>query len=261
MKPQKFRALFSQQNIDGFSNQPLDGSVTGYGYAKVFFKRNSNDSPYRLASEYVAAQLGRIVGLPIPPCGVTYYGDESEPLFSSFDFNQQRARLPPIIPELFVKKLPFLAAGILVFDIFIGNEDRHEENLVVDRVNSPKEVHVFDHDQSLLTGLFLSGTEKLHALTNNLGVTGAKPFSSYRHVFIDHVSNEDDLLMWADRIGGIRDYMIDDQCDFCEKEFGLDPSIGLQLRHYLKSRRSLRGLIKGFKNEFSSIVWKPDSLI
>ncbi|MGH7136016.1 MAG: hypothetical protein ACREHD_09765, partial [Pirellulales bacterium] len=75
-------------------------------------------------------------------------GRREAPLFSSLDFNFNREKLPPVVPDICVQRLLRDCTGVLLFDIWIANEDRHDANLLVDKVGAPGEMMVFDHDQA-----------------------------------------------------------------------------------------------------------------
>ena len=118
-------------------------------------KANNADNPYRAANEYVAAELGRIIGLPAVP-GVVVSNNELSG-FVSLRFGSKGEKPPPAIPELFAHEQPDLAAGLVVFDCWIGNTDRHEENFAYSVTN--KRTHIFDHDRALLSAMGLRRLE------------------------------------------------------------------------------------------------------
>jgi hypothetical protein len=77
-------------------------------------KRATADHPFTVANEYVCGQLGRLLGLPIPPgftvvAGGTVY-------HVSMDFNLAGQALPPADAAALVAHDPDLASGIVVFD-------------------------------------------------------------------------------------------------------------------------------------------------
>jgi hypothetical protein len=115
------------------------------GYAKL----NSDESPYCVANEYVAARLGQMVGLPVPPGGVIQGRTPSGgPAWVSLNFSPKGDRLPPIDPPTVYEALPELCAGVVVFDVLIANGDRHRKNLAF--LPSKKRLEVFDHSHALL---------------------------------------------------------------------------------------------------------------
>lgn len=185
-----FKACFRPNSLDAFEgfDVGIDGQGKGRGYATAWHKAEWSQSPYSVFNELICGELGRFIRLPVPPFAVTYHeADGSKPLFSSLDFNNTRDTLPPIIPESCVERVLPLCAGILVFDIFIANRDRHDENLLADNADRPKAMHVFDHDQALLGGspaYPFSGIERLEKTVDRLGITGSSITGGHPHVFL-----------------------------------------------------------------------------
>jgi len=148
-----YRACFRPNQLEDMNQLGDSPSVDGrvLGYAQTWHRVNPDYNNRCIANEYISGRIGIFLGLPIPPFAITHDKDENV-YFSSLDFNFNRAILPPIVPDRCVACLPELCTGILLFDILIANEDRHEANLVTDSVSSPKFIHVYDHDQALLSG-------------------------------------------------------------------------------------------------------------
>jgi hypothetical protein len=79
-----------------------------------------------------------------------------------------RARsLPPAIAQHLVEDEEFMAAGVVTFDCWIGNEDRHDRNLAYSR--DPKiDLAVFDHSHALMGS---EPGEAVKRLTDSLNKT------------------------------------------------------------------------------------------
>ncbi len=258
-----YRALFKPDQIGALDklDRALDEQGCGFGYTQAFHKAPSPSIPYRIPSEYIAAKIGQFLGLPVPPCAITRFGPGNVKLFSSLDFNFERASLRPIFEDIVVRKMPLVCAGILVFDIFIGNEDRHDENVVVDRGNDPRQIHIFDHDHSLLSGMNFCGKEKIDKLYNDIGITGKPPLNNNRHVFLDQLQSQEDLDFWIRRVGIIPDFVLEDLCGFARDEIGLEPDIAEYLATFLKWRKGNIGfLISKQRDEFESMPEGPRTL-
>ncbi len=118
-------------------------------------KCNGNNAPYCVPNELIASEIGRFLRLPLPPAGIL---DVPKPpaampqrhWFASLDFNLVGNALPPVECARCVAELPDLSAGLLLFDILIGNCDRHPGNFSVDflAVNGPQ-MNIFDHSHAL----------------------------------------------------------------------------------------------------------------
>jgi hypothetical protein len=185
-------------------------------------------------------------------------GKKKEPLFSSLDFNYQRASLPDIIPEFCVVALPELCAGVLAFDILIANEDRHDRNLLVDRVTSPRHMYVYDHDQALLGGLKRVGDERLSALQDRLGITGGAVTGGNEHVFLPHIKNCEHLYEWAKRIQTLPDWFINAVC-LESRQYGLNNKLAKQTAEFLLHRRdSIFVIIDDNRASFAIQDWPKE---
>jgi len=92
-------------------------------------KTNSRISPYCIPNEYICAELGRYLRLPIIPGAITVErGDLPKYWYTMLDFGEEQP-LPPADPHECIGCLPELCAGIVLFDIFIANRDRTPTNL------------------------------------------------------------------------------------------------------------------------------------
>ena len=121
----KYRAEY---NLNQYDLPDEDHARRAYGYVQAYHKRPWKESPYRIPNEYICTRLGDLIGLPVPPCVLTYCDVLGSPtIFSSLNFNVDKNNLPPIEPDCCVKHLPMLSSGVLLFDIWIANEDRHEK--------------------------------------------------------------------------------------------------------------------------------------
>src|SRR5258708_8916443 len=105
--------------------QPVGIGATGAFHAQVsaICKKDGPQGQHYVANELVAAELGRILGLPVPPGFVIM--DSAAAWFSSLNFNITGVALPPIIAANFAATFPNETAALLAFDILIGNLDRH----------------------------------------------------------------------------------------------------------------------------------------
>ncbi len=114
-------------------------------------KWTNDDRPYCVANEFICAELAHQIGLPIPPFAITQSNQfPAVPIFSTVDINFDGRDFSPVEPEYCVKHLEDLCAGVLVFDVFIANSDRHDENIVVNDDLTPTELYLYDHDVALL---------------------------------------------------------------------------------------------------------------
>lgn len=244
------RAVFYPDSL-GIAAPAEDGR--GLGYTQAWHRTSWEQSPYCVVNELIAAELGTFLRLPIPPFAITY-ADRHRCFFSSLDFNFDRDELPPVEPDLCWTHLPSLTTGVLLFDILIANEDRHDQNLVVDKVSRPKVMRVFDHDQALLGGGGkLKGVARLQKLTHRLGVTGGTVTGGNRHCLLDVVSSTRHFPTWLQRIDDIPDWLINESCD-AARGLGINNREAKDLAESLRIRRNtLPELIDKNRAEFTAI--------
>ena len=116
--------------------------VSVSGVAKTY----SDAEPHIVANEVVCARLAAVAGLPIPPGFTVEF--EAKPWFVSLNFNLSGEPLPPVRARDLLDRDPVLCAGILLFDIWVLNPDRHNRNVALDRTSGRCEI--FDHSRALM---------------------------------------------------------------------------------------------------------------
>jgi hypothetical protein len=109
-------------------------------------KADQYDHINRVGAEAICSRLGMILGLPVPP-GVVVQDPDGRFTWVSLQFGDLSALPAPIVPPALVQHRPADAAGVIVFDHWVGNDDRHDGNLAFSQGNLP--LAVFDHDQAL----------------------------------------------------------------------------------------------------------------
>src|SRR5258707_13024677 len=124
----------------GVSDQYLVGIQTR---AK---KGTEETSIYTVPNELICCQLGQVLGLPVPT-GVVIERNE-EAYYASLDFNIEGHNLPPADTAALARDQPFLVCGILAFDAWVVNPDRHSRNLSYSALTS--RVYLFDHGHAFL---------------------------------------------------------------------------------------------------------------
>lgn len=231
-----------------------------YAAVRSVAKTNGPHAPYCLVNEYICAELGRAIRLPIPPYAVIKGSAPDQLMFASLDFNSTGGTsLPPVDRARCVAELPFLSAGLLLFDIWITNSDRHRRNFAVDFLQTPPEMAVFDHSHALLGRIPSKGEERLTMMRDRLGVTGAPAPATggNRHALLDVISSDDDFDEWGVRIRGIPDYVIEDVCRGAV-ELGLSETERAATVAFLQHRRdTLQTLVRNNKPEFKAITtWR-----
>jgi hypothetical protein len=149
-------------------------------------KRATLDNPMAVANEVLCAMIGRGMTMPIPPHAVLRR--EEVPYHFSLNFNLAGESLPPCRPEQVVAELPELSCGVIVFDSWILNADRHDRNLAY--LPTTNELQLFDHSHAFLPGLH--GTSIFDYYDEKLPLEW--------HCLAKEIRSLDAMPMWLDRI-------------------------------------------------------------
>jgi hypothetical protein len=157
-------------------------------------KTSSPDHPHTVTNEFICNELGRTLGLPLPPGFVI--DDGGTLWFGSLNFNQAGQRLPPADAAALAQHDPDLAAGIVIFDSWIVNPDRHTSNYSFDRVTG--ESYLFDHGHAFFHGV--DGRTFLEAARQVSKACG--------HSLAGNLVDVSGMRTWIDRIAQLPEYRI-----------------------------------------------------
>lgn len=205
---------------------PVGEGVSGAQYINVtgVAKTNQPSEPHIVANEYICARLATAVGLPVPPGFLVKKGDD--PWFVSMDFNLSGDVLPPILPNLLLARKPHLCAGIVLFDAWLLNPDRHDKNLAHD--TSSDAVVIFDHSRALMP-TDLPQRQYAESMVDKPAI-GA-------HCLATILKDASTFSVWHQRIMAVAEHQIADALNDAA-EVGLEPSNVGFFRDYLLDRRS-----------------------
>ena len=158
-------------------------------------KTNNGGIKNVVSNEFIRHALASIILLPIPvgflmqDSGTTYY--------VSGNFQLSGEGLPPADSVAITSEQPSLSNGIILFDTWIMNGDRHTQNIAYD--TTTKKIQIFDHSHALL------GTQD--NILNNWEQKKASPCLG-GHCLSSLISNLDGMIEWYDRIINIPEYYI-----------------------------------------------------
>ncbi|WP_146605009.1 HipA family kinase [Jiangella anatolica] len=141
---------------------PLVGSgQTGasWGTASVLVKRNSAEHPNVVANEFIANRLAMLMAVPVP-AGDVWTGPDGEDLWICGVIRRGNYYLPPPTPAQLHLIPGIMRARMIVFDTWILNSDRHDENVMCD---SSGDAWLIDHDQALFARATEDRSGKLYA--------------------------------------------------------------------------------------------------
>ena len=246
--------FFDHPGVPGIEKVKDGGWV--FGYTGAVHKIGDRDSKYCVANEMICASIGTYLMLPIPPFAVTHSVD-GRYFFSSLDFNFDREQLPPIMPDLCGRELKNECAGIVLFDILIANEDRHDKNLAVDEVSKPTAIRAFDHGNALLGGGGNSmGIPRINELIFRLGITGGSVTGGRTHCLLMQIDDPKYFTPWLHRIDSIPEWYIDNACEVA-LPYGLSRKESSEIKTFLKYRaHNMRELMQKHKTAFTEITDK-----
>ncbi len=170
-------------------------------YVLTIGKRNTSEYPYSVANEKVASELGRVIGLRIPEILLYRVADEWL-AFSHFIRQTESGESVPAgtaaeIANFFQENQEELH-GMICFDLFVCNNDRRTDNLILGDDNK---VWLIDHGNSLFyrpAGAIPSGIPRLQSIRGNLAALLDKP-----HRFIEALTKWEHIDTWCDRISQI----------------------------------------------------------
>jgi hypothetical protein len=178
--------------------------------------------------------------LPCPPGALMQ--KDVDTYFFSLDFNIAGETLPPASASALVAKNPRLAWGIIVFDAFVTNGDRHPGNIAHD--TGTDKIQIFDHSHAFV-GPGGDIDQTLTARRNDLAI-GCHCLAAE----INTIDGRDD---WINKVELVPNYFIEGlivaACD-C----GIPPDKKDLLITFVKHRRdSLKTLFDASMNRFPKV--------
>jgi hypothetical protein len=236
--------------------KPLKGASQGFEALLSGVIKDNVAAPYCIANEYIAGRIGAFLGLPVPPCGVFIDGATPKKLwFGSLDFNIDSHTLPPVDTAMCVRDMPSESTGLLLFDILIGNSDRHAENFEID----PPRMSVFDHSHCLFGTEPTKGEARLTAMKGRLAITGTPPTGGNRHCLLSVLDTGDHFGRWVERINALPDFFIEDVVrEVRDVGAGITPAEATAAETFLKDRRdNVWEIVKANTDEFKAVMAWP----
>ncbi|WP_435113844.1 HipA family kinase [Nocardiopsis synnemataformans] len=124
---------------------PGEGTTDSWwGRAEVLVKHNG-DHPNVVVNEFVCNRLALLLGLPAT-LGDIWIDEDGVKHWVCAAVRSNGTELPPASPDELLRVDSELRANVVVFDIWVHNTDRSEENLLSDRKGG---IWLIDHEQAL----------------------------------------------------------------------------------------------------------------
>lgn len=214
--------------VDVF-HAPVGAGVTGARFCSIagVAKTNTTNQPFLVANEFICNRLAMMLGLPAPP-GVISKTDDGQLLFLNLRFGRKGEMFPPVNPQVVASERPKEVAGIVAFDVWVANSDRHTGNLIY--VRSVMPLAMIDHGNALF-GADESGSSRLDERRD-------KPCISPSGCLHEHLRSLDELERWADRIRRLPEEGIEDICFAAADHGGLTRAQADEVFRFIVYRKS-----------------------
>jgi hypothetical protein len=213
-------------------------------------KCNGPTVPYCVPNELICSEIGRFLRLPLPPAGIVDAPHAPQRYwFASLDFNLTGNSMPPVNAVRCAVELPDLSTGLILFDVLVGNVDRHPGNFSIDFASNPPQMNIFDHSHAMFGSAAGGGQALLTANRNQLTI-GA-------HCLLQFLSVDTFFVNWIERIEAIPDFFIEEVVEQ-SSDYGVTIHEATEAVSFLKYRRNnMRNLITGNKPVFRGITnWR-----
>ncbi len=201
--------------------------------------------PYTVANEFFCGRLGFWSSAYLSLPAASSKKQDGVNAYAMMRFGVKGQNPPPVDPAALVLALPHLAAGVVVFDCWVRNTDRHQQNLAF---VPPSALSVFDHSHALFGNTPGEGEQ---TVVNTMGQ------ASWTGCLLGELTQATDLSRWAERVGGVHDDVVEDiaieakTLGICTAAEAHAAATALNSR-----KRALRGWIDSNKASFAKI---PDT--
>ena len=233
-------------SVDGIDHiielpeDPLGGSAGAKMFHVLFAGKTSSEQfPYIVFNEKVAGEICRMLGLYCPEVLLEQFNDKWY-FFSHWqETTPQNTILPPgssqDISNFFQKEQGYVH-GMIIFDLFVGNNDRRRDNILLRSRDG--NLALIDHGNSLLyypssNSSVASGVERLDQLRADLRVMFDKP-----HQFLWALTDMALVESWIRKIRQIPDYFIESMISNLPEMEYVDLEMKEKTIAFLKDRRT-----------------------
>lgn len=149
---------------------------------------------HAVAAERICTDLAQALKLPVAQ-GIIVQDNAGTHYYVSINFCPRGTHVPEANAKLLASNDPVLSCGIILFDMWIYNGDRHAANLYYDV--EAQSVVLFDHSHS---AFFNACSMTLDSIETRTGIGN--------HCLVDYVTDKRGFAFWHDRIMSIPEYYI-----------------------------------------------------
>lgn len=190
--------------------------------------KDDSSEPYTVVNEYICSCIAAAVGLPVPPGTIAKKADGSN-MFTSMRFTVGSTSLPPMDPAELVADHPDIAAGIVAFDCWVGNWDRHNGNIAY--VRGVSGVSIFDHGRTLLHTPNGTGESAIDGWRD-------APHLHAASAILQHVDDHKRLARWSERIALVTPELISDACGTAARQGACNVAEAQAIERFLEHRKT-----------------------
>ncbi len=163
------------------------------------------------------------------------------PNFVSLNFSLAGEQLPPADPKAIAADRPDMACGLVAFDAWVVNEDRHAGNISYDK--NSHQVQAFDHSHALFRGT--DGRQYLDSKRDQIALQS--------HCLPAEITTIDGLYEWIRRINEIPEFYIRGVIQSCVRLGLRQEWADFGVEFLLQRRRRLVSLFKQFSSAFPKV--------
>jgi hypothetical protein len=203
-------------------------------------KTNTSTYPYAVANEKIATEIGRAIGLRIPEVLLNRLTGE----WYAFSTFIERTESGEGIPEGTARQIqqyydanPAELHGMVCFDLFVGNNDRKTDNLIL---GADAVVRLIDHANALFyrrTDTVRAGIERLQSIEKDLSAMFDR-----KHWFLSALTSWEYVDEWCDRIASLPTYFFESIIDNLPSEV-LSSSERAAVMQFLERRKGVLGQV------------------
>lgn len=204
------------EHIQEVPGDPLGGASGAKRFRVLFVGKQATEKyPYQVVNDRVASEIGRTLGLWVPDSVV--YPVSGDYLFFShfieFQPETESGETTPPRPSddhevvLLSKARHSFRHGVVMLDLFVANNDRKADNIVIDAHDRP---WLIDHGNALFYRPYTvqgesrpAGIPRLEAVQDDLTVMFDRA-----HHFLKWLADWDEVRRWAERIAALPEYLI-----------------------------------------------------